>query len=152
MAENGKGPLKSKTFYPNEKIGLSIARWPYRIVDGQSRPGKISFQIVHFEDVDGKKKRTFGKTIFYTPNDARRVADWISQWAYEQDVENDEQYRESKRGKTSYTEKTQKTQVQESNLSEKELEEILFALYTGETTIISRMKTSLEEKNIDIPI
>ena len=149
MAENKK-PLKSKTFYPNESMGVSIARWPYRVIDGQARPGKISLQIITVEDVNGQKKRNYSQTVFFTPNDARRLADWLSHWAYEQDVENDTQYRDAKKEKQTMRSIKQPSSGEKYSL--KELEEILFALFSGGTTILSKMKSTLEEKNIDIPV
>ncbi|MFW9991119.1 MAG: hypothetical protein ACFFD4_03585 [Candidatus Odinarchaeota archaeon] len=150
MAENGKGPLKVKTFYSNESIGISIARWPYRVIDGKGRPGKISFQIISIEEVETQKKVNYSKTVFFTPNDARRMADWLSHWAYEQDLENDTHYRDAKKDKQSM--KSSKQQEADHSYSLKELEEILFALFRGETTIVSKIRSALEEKNIDIPV
>ncbi|MHA1169903.1 MAG: hypothetical protein ACTSP4_10070 [Candidatus Hodarchaeales archaeon] len=160
MAGEITKPLKSKTFYANETIGLSIARWPYRQVNGQNRPGKISIQIVHHSEVDGQKKTDYSKSVFFTPNDTRRVADWLSQWAYEQDVENDSNYREMRRKKlgrktSSYGNGPAASRTDAapaSSLSSTEIEEILFAMYRGENTILSKIRAALEEKEINIPV
>lgn len=153
-------PLKSKTFYANETTGLSIARWPYKQVNEQNRPGKISIQIVYHSESEGQRKTDYSKSVFFTPNDARRVADWLSQWAYEQDVENDSNYRETRKKKAnrktngfrSESVPARAVSAPKSSLSTTEIEEILFAMYRGENTILSKIRTALEEKDIEIPV
>lgn len=159
MAEITK-PLKTKTFYANEATGLSIARWQCREVNGQNHSGKVSVQIVFHGESEGQKKTDYSKSVFFTPSDARRVADWLSQWAYEQDVENDDNYRETRRKKAGRKTNGFKSEpaadrtvsTPKSSLSSTEIEEILFAMYRGENTILSKIRAALEEKDINIPI